>query len=195
MSAMQTPPPVPTPGRPARLRSGEPSGFVLFLLFFLSLIFAAGIGLILWNSNRSVAEGRAFGTANQLGPGGLVGGPPSGTAPSGNPDTGSGTDAALVAKGQQLATQFGCVACHSTTGAQGVGPTWKGLAGSQRELDSGQTVTADDAYLTESIEQPDAKVAKGFTKGIMAGAVGPLESQVQQGNNVEALIAYIKSLK
>lgn len=141
------------------------------------------IGVWLWNSNPSAREGRAFGTANQVGTGGMGA---AGAAGEGGP---------LVAKGQQLATQFGCIACHTATGAPSVGPTWKGLAGSQRMLIGGQTVTADDAYLRESILEPDAKIVQGFPPAVMAANVKPREAEIQQGDNLEALIAYIKGLK
>jgi cytochrome c oxidase subunit 2 len=159
------------------------------------LIAAGLIGIWLWNSNASVQTGKALGTPNQIGSGApSTGGAPSmGGAPAGG--GAGGADPALVEKGQQLATQFGCVACHSATGAAGVGPTWKGLAGSQSELDNGQKVTADDNYLQESILQPDAKIVKGFPKGVMAGAVAAAEPQLQQPDNLNALLAYIKSLK
>lgn len=189
MSIMHSPPPH------SRTPGAEPGAATLFTLFFGSLIAAGLIGLWLWNSNPSVREGRAFGTPNQLSPGGLVGGPASGTTPSGSPQAGSGADPALVARGQQLAAQFACAACHSTTGQQGAGPTWKGLAGSQRTLDNGQTVTADDEYLRQSILQPDAQIVTGFSRGTMSGAVAAFSSQLQQPDNVDALIAYIKSLQ
>lgn len=56
----------------------------------------------------------------------------------------------------------GCTACHSTDGSEMTGPTFKGLYGSKRTLANGSSVTADDAYLRESIEHPEAKVVKGF---------------------------------
>src|SRR5215216_1448681 len=105
-----------SPGPRPRSRSVEPGGFTLFLLFFGSLVAAGLIGLWLWNSSPAARQGQAFGTANQRGPGGLVGGPPSGVVPSGGAEAGSGADPALVARGQQLAGQFGCTACHTTTG-------------------------------------------------------------------------------
>src|SRR5712691_7177453 len=149
MCLMQSAPP-PSPA------GSEPSGLVLFSLFFGSLVAAGLIGFWLWNSNPSVQEGRAFGTANQLPVGGPAAGAAAPAAPGGA-EAGGGADPALAGKGQQLASQFGCVACHTTNGQPGVGPTWKGLAGRQETLDNGQTVTADDAYLRESILQPDAK--------------------------------------
>lgn len=154
------------------------------MLFFGSLAAAGLIGLWLWNSNPSVRDGRAFGTANQVGS--LGAGPGAGAAGEAGP---------LAARGQQLAVQLGCVACHTATGVPGLGPTWKGLAGSQRTLANGQTVTADDAYLRESILEPDAKVVRDFTPGVMAANVKPQEAVIGQGDNLDALIAYIKSLK
>lgn len=184
------------PIRPRRSRA-EPSGFTLFLLFFGSLILAGLIGWFLWNRSPAVAEGRAFGTANQVGAraeaaaSSSASGAAQGSAGPGAP----AGEAALATKGQQLAQQFGCLACHSTTGQQIVGPTWKGLAGSQRPLANGQTVTADEAYIKESILQPDAKIARGFAPGIMSGAIAAVEPQIQQGDNLDALVAYIMSLK
>jgi cytochrome c oxidase subunit 2 len=165
------------------------------LLFFLSLLVAGLLGLWLWNSNPAVREGRALGTPNQVGAGvpGAVPSPGTGGGTSGG--GAAGGNAALVARGQQLAQQLGCVACHSTTGQVTVGPTWKGLAGSQRQLANAQTVTADEAYLKESILQPDAKIVQGFPPGVMGGAVAAVQSQLDQGDNVDALVEYIKTLR
>ncbi len=92
-------------------------------------------------------------------------------------------------QGQQLATQNGCIGCHSITGASGAGPTWKGLYGSQVQLTDGSTVTADDAYIKESILNPNAKVVKGF-QPIMPSFNGKLDD-----SQIQALIDYIKTLK
>lgn len=98
--------------------------------------------------------------------------------------------AALVTpegKGEALVSANGCAACHSINGAAGVGPTWFGLAGSQVELEDGTTVTADDAYLTESIKNPTAKVVKGFAPVM---PVYPFTDE-----EIANLVAYIKTLK
>jgi hypothetical protein len=179
----------PAPHPPTR--GAEPSGLTLSLLFIVSLLAAVVIGVWLWNANPAVQAGTAFGTSNQIPPGGVAA---ALAAPAGDA-AGAGLDPALVAKGQQLATQLGCIACHSPTGAPGAGPTWKGAAGSQVALANGQTVTADDAYLRESILQPDAKIHGGFAPGLMAGAVSAVMPQLQSDDTTAALIAYIKSLK
>lgn len=64
--------------------------------------------------------------------------------------------------GEQVALDNGCMACHTTDGNDLVGPTWLGLAGSERELESGETVIADDAYLESSIVDPSSQVVAGF---------------------------------
>ncbi|RIK46424.1 MAG: hypothetical protein DCC58_03305 [Chloroflexi bacterium] len=112
------------------------------------------------------------------------------TPPSGQPD-----QAALIAQGKDLAAQLGCIACHSTDGSSVVGPTWKGLAGRQVELADGTTVTADSAYIRESIIDPDKQIVAGFQPGIMTGAVQNQLATINSGNNLDALVAYIESLK
>ena len=58
--------------------------------------------------------------------------------------------------------QAQCMACHSIDGSEGLGPTWQGLWMSDVTLEDGSTVTADEAYITESILEPNAKVHEGF---------------------------------
>jgi cytochrome c oxidase subunit 2 len=99
--------------------------------------------------------------------------------------TGAASDAGL-AKGKALAQSKGCVACHTADGASGVGPTWKGLAHSTRQLSDGSSVTADDAYLKRSIREPLAQVVKGFP---------PAMPKIEMTDDeVNALVEYIKSL-
>lgn len=91
-------------------------------------------------------------------------------------------------RGQALVAANGCAACHSVNGAAGVGPTWFQLAGEEVQLSGGGTVIADDAYLTESILQPQAKIVAGF-EGQQMPAYSFTEEQVAD------IIAYIKTLK
>jgi len=91
-------------------------------------------------------------------------------------------------RGKALIAANGCAACHSIDGAAGVGPTWFQLAGSEVQLSGGGTVTADDAFLTESILQPQAKIVAGFEAQQMP-AYTFTEEQVAD------IIAYIKTLR
>ena len=67
-----------------------------------------------------------------------------------------------------------------------------GLFGSKVELTNGKTVTADDAYLLEAIEDPDSEIVKGYQPGIMTSVIKP--HQVAE-SDARDLIAYIKTLK
>ena len=110
------------------------------------------------------------------------------TAPT-TTEAGGGGDAA---KGEALFTSLGCAGCHSIDGATGVGPTMKGLSGSKVTLTDGSTVTADEAFLLESIFDPDKAIEQGFAPGIMSGTIKP--GSVSQAD-AKALVAYIESLK
>ena len=105
---------------------------------------------------------------------------------------GGGAAAGDATKGKALYTSLGCVGCHSIDGSSGTGPTFKGLAGSQVQLTSGQTVTADPAYLAKSIDDPDAEIVKGYAPGIMSAVIKP--GSVSQSDTAD-LVAYIESLK
>ncbi|MBI4282309.1 MAG: cytochrome c [Chloroflexi bacterium] len=101
----------------------------------------------------------------------------------------SATGDAIVQKGKTLAAQ--CAGCHSTDGRSGVGPTWKGLFGATVALTGGATVTADEAYLEESIKNPNAKIVAGFSANVMSPGFGTALSN----DDIAAIIEYIKSLK
>mgnify|MGYP001827681935 FL=1 len=70
-----------------------------------------------------------------------------------------------VARGEALATQNGCLGCHSIDGTRKVGPTFKGLIGSERSVTrDGQTVKvkADTEYLIRAIREPGAEINEGY---------------------------------
>ncbi|MBI1742556.1 c-type cytochrome [Candidatus Acetothermia bacterium] len=102
------------------------------------------------------------------------------------PDKNGGTTNPIE-KGMQLAQSNGCLSCHSVTGEKIVGPSWKGLYGSPQELEGGTTVTADEAYLKESIVNPGAKIVKSFPN-----VMPPYKTLNEE--QLDAIIAYIKSL-
>jgi mono/diheme cytochrome c family protein len=101
---------------------------------------------------------------------------------------------ALLARGKSLYGSDGCSACHSLTGSTGVGPSFKGLAGSTVTLTGGQTVTADDAYLQQSVASPDAQIVKGYRAGVMSAAIASY-SLADKPNDIRALVTFIKSQK
>jgi cytochrome c oxidase subunit 2 len=101
----------------------------------------------------------------------------------------------LAAQGKILFEQFRCTVCHSTDGSRAAGPTMKGLAGSQVKLESGKVVTANDAYLRQSIIDPDSQIVADYGPDVMSAALNPFANQINQDETVNALVAYIESLK
>ncbi len=98
-------------------------------------------------------------------------------------------DTEAVARGMQLATDTGCAACHTADGTPGTGPTWKGLAGSTRPLETGESVVADTAYLFSSIVDPGAQIVQGF-----APVMPDTYSDTLTETEINDLVAYIQSL-
>jgi cytochrome c oxidase subunit 2 len=92
-----------------------------------------------------------------------------------------------VARGAKLFQDLACHTCH-VEGGQGRGPTLGGVYGKPVQLEGGATVIADDAYVRESIVNPQAKIVAGF-QPIMPTFQGLVtEEQLQQ------LMAYVRSL-
>jgi cytochrome c oxidase subunit II len=101
---------------------------------------------------------------------------------------GAGTGS-LAATGEQLFQQMACVTCHRSDGT-GRGPKLEGLFNSKVMLDNGNTVTADESYLRESILNPQAKIAAGYERPSDMPTFDTLLSEEQ----LLQLIAYIKSI-
>jgi cytochrome c oxidase subunit 2 len=110
---------------------------------------------------------------------------PTATTEAAPPADETGGDAEA---GRQVAAQ--CMACHTTDGSTGVGPTWQGLYGSEVTLADGSTVTADEEYIRESIVDPGAKVHEGFAAGVM-----PDYSSILSEQQIDDVVAYIISLQ
>ena len=151
-------------------------GFMLFLGFagglFAAIAIAIPMVIIASNMNFGGDGGGTGGIESGGDNGGEVAPPPD-AAPS----------------GEEIALNNGCVACHTTDGSVVVGPTWQGLAGSERPLEGGETVTADDAYLETAIIDPASQVVEGF-QPIMPTDYG---DQLSSGD-IAALVEYINSL-
>lgn len=65
-------------------------------------------------------------------------------------------------RGYELVETNNCSTCHTTDGGRSVGPTWKGLAGSEVDLVDGSTTVADTAYLMRAITDPKADQREGY---------------------------------
>ena len=90
--------------------------------------------------------------------------------------------------GEALFVEKACQTCHLDT-AGGIGPQLAGLAGHEVELATGEKVSADDAYIRESILNPMAKLVKGY-QPVMPTFAGQLNEE-----QIRALLEYIKSMR
>ncbi|MCE2504023.1 MAG: cytochrome c oxidase subunit II [Chlorobi bacterium] len=101
--------------------------------------------------------------------------------------SGGGSGNAIV-DGAQLFEEKVCHTCHKTNQAA-IAPSLIGLYGSEETLADGSTVVIDDAYIRESIIDPQAKIVAGYQANMPTYKGQVSEEQIVQ------LIAYIKSLK
>jgi cytochrome c oxidase subunit 2 len=95
----------------------------------------------------------------------------------------------IVEYGKKVAMAQGCLKCHSLTGEPHIGPTWLDLYHRRETLETGETVIADEGYLTESMIDPRAKIVKGY-KPVMPTFRGKLAAP-----DAAALVEFIKSLR
>jgi cytochrome c oxidase subunit II len=102
--------------------------------------------------------------------------------------SGGAPEGSLASTGAKLFQDLACNTCHRPD-AQGRGPVLEGLFGKSVQLQSGETVTADEAYVRESILMPAAKVTAGF-QPIMPAFQGLISEE-----QLLALIEYVKSLQ
>jgi cytochrome c oxidase subunit 2 len=97
-------------------------------------------------------------------------------------------EGSLASAGQKLFADLACNTCHRPD-AQGRGPVLQNLFGKTIETTAGERVVVDEAYIRESILNPQAKVTVGF-QPIMPTFQGLVtEEQLLE------LIEYVKSLK
>ncbi|HXX80003.1 MAG TPA: c-type cytochrome, partial [Thermodesulfovibrionales bacterium] len=101
--------------------------------------------------------------------------------------TGEGEKGGL---GLTLLESKGCLGCHSVDGSKKIGPTFKGLYGSQVTVvtkGKERTITSDEAYLRRSILEPGADIVKGYQNIMPALPVTKEE--------LDTIIQYLKTLK
>lgn len=107
----------------------------------------------------------------------------------GEPDLGPEDRMSMVRVGEQVANRYGCLRCHTVDGTPHIGPTWARAYGSEVILESGETVIVDEAYLTESMMDPLAKIHRGYPP-VMPPYLGLLDA-----SETGAIVEYIRSLR
>jgi cytochrome c551/c552 len=116
----------------------------------------------------------------------------AGCGGSGSDSGGSGGGSASA--GEDLYREYACAGCHSLDGADGTGPSFKGLAGSTVELEGGETAEATREYLRRAIVEPDAEIAEGYSAGIMGAAIGGFDLE-SKPDEVDRLVDFIEGVK
>jgi cytochrome c oxidase subunit 2 len=99
----------------------------------------------------------------------------------------STSGASLAQNGERLFASLNCNACHNER-PNARGPNLVNVYGAKLTLASGETITADEAYLRQSILNPSQHVTQGYTP-IMPTYQGQISEE-----GVIALIEYIKNL-
>jgi cytochrome c oxidase subunit 2 len=95
--------------------------------------------------------------------------------------------------GLKLLEKNGCIACHSLDGSKVVGPSFKGIYGNMRNVNTNgikKDVKADDVYIKNSIVEPDAEIVDGYPKGLMKSYKGLISD-----TEIEQITQYLKDLK
>ncbi|MDF1839716.1 MAG: cytochrome c oxidase subunit II [Planctomycetota bacterium] len=92
----------------------------------------------------------------------------------------------LVEGGKYWFDKKSCGTCHTVDGTARIGPSLKGLFGTERTLEDGSTVVADENYIRTSLLEPNKQIVAGF-----APVMTP---QSLDDDQIDEVIAYIKSL-
>ena len=107
----------------------------------------------------------------------------------GRDGTGEEEHEPVAVRGERIVKNAGCLNCHAIEGKEKIGPNFRGVYGSKVPLEGGQSVTADEEYLRESIVEPGARLVKGYPN------VMPTYKTSMPPDDVRAAVEYLKTLK
>jgi len=96
-------------------------------------------------------------------------------------------------EGLAILKNKGCTGCHTIDGGKNVGPTFKGLFGTNVNVTIGgndQQAVADELYIRRAILDPANKTVKGFNGGIMKSYRGLVKN-----DEIKKITDYLKTLK
>jgi len=101
--------------------------------------------------------------------------------------TGGAPGVSLASAGEKLFGDLACVTCHRTD-SEARGPRLDGLFGRPVRLAGGETVTADEDYVRESIMNPAGRVVQGYQP------IMPTYQGLVSEEGLMQLVAYIRTL-
>lgn len=99
------------------------------------------------------------------------------------------TLSASARNGKDLFENHDCQSCHPIDGDKQLAPPIRGLFGSERKLEDGSTVIADEGYIKESIQYPGAKIVMGFNDNM------PSFRDLMTDQELQEVTDYIKALR
>lgn len=93
-------------------------------------------------------------------------------------------------KGQILFETRGCTGCHSLDASVIVGPSLKGIFMRETNIQGLGKVISDEAYIRNSILNPNRQIVEGFPAGVMI----PYKDILSE-DDVKEIILYLKEIK
>lgn len=102
-------------------------------------------------------------------------------------------------RGEFWYTAYGCSGCHSVDGSRIVGPTWQGIVNREAEFDNGQAYVADEAYLLNSILNPESEIVATYQNQMPANYEERMNSEwaalgFDADSTIADIIAYMETL-
>jgi cytochrome c oxidase subunit II len=91
-----------------------------------------------------------------------------------------------VEAGRVVYQRRGCQGCHNLSGPKLTGPNFDQIFGYEREFEDGSKLVADEAYILESVNDPNAKVLKGYPPIMSNQGLSPVEQKF--------IVAFLKSI-
>lgn len=106
----------------------------------------------------------------------------------GRPQTDLLADGLSVVSGKRIFNAMACGTCHSLDGSASHGPSLLGLYGKTQKIDGlDQPLIVDDAYILESIKDPNEKIVSGYPENYMP-------PYTLKEKEYQALLLYLKSV-
>ena len=102
--------------------------------------------------------------------------------------SGGATGISLATAGERLFQRLGCNTCHLENGT-GRGPSLVGLFGKTVKLTGGNSVTADETYIRDSIVNPHSEIVAGYQP------IMPVFKGLISEDGILQILAYLKTLK
>lgn len=95
--------------------------------------------------------------------------------------------------GEAVLMKNGCFGCHSRDGSRIVGPSFKGLWGSEQSVTTNgkkRKAMVDEEYIITSIYEPNADIPDGYQPNLMISYKGKISE-----DEIKEIIIYLKALK